>query len=178
MVCALGSAGMGYAAADVSSPRSVAAFVAPPLFLAIVVDRVIAVVRRHRLGDDEGSPWAPLGRAALWLLRGLGLVLLYTLRLVLDPHHTIPGLRRVVLLAAPLPGKPAKAIAADAPEGTKKARLLELYRAHQDYGDRAKVSPTATELAPLAGLQAGTARTYLGKELDRMEAEAAAGVAP
>ena len=185
VACSLGSAAMGYAAADVASPRSVAALVAPPLFLAVVVDRVIAVVRRHRLGDDETSPWAPLGRVAWWLLRAVGVVLLYGLRLVLDPHHTVPGLRRVVLLAAPLPEPPARHRAlpdppadvrdSDAPSpdnsapGTKKARLLELYRAHPGRGDRKRLAAIAAELAPQAGLQAGTARTYLLAEVKGLE---------
>lgn len=192
LACSLSSAAMGYAAADVASPRSVAAYVAPPLFLAVVVDRVIAVVRRHRLGDAESSPWAPLGRAGLWLVKGLGLALLYTLRLVLDPVHTPGGLRRIVLNAAPLPAAPtreprrpwwrplpdppADVRDSDGPSpdngtpGTKKAALLELYRAHPAYGDKAKVGPVAAELGPLAGLQAGTARTYIGEAIKKLEA--------
>src|SRR5438445_524212 len=51
VACAAGSAAQNYAAADVTSPRSVAAYVAPSLFLALVVDRVVAVMRRHVLGD-------------------------------------------------------------------------------------------------------------------------------
>ncbi|MGH3238156.1 MAG: hypothetical protein ACRDOH_33840, partial [Streptosporangiaceae bacterium] len=43
VACALGSAGQNYAAADVTSPRSVAAYIVPPVFLAVVVDRVVAV---------------------------------------------------------------------------------------------------------------------------------------
>ena len=62
VICAVASAGQNYAAADVTSPRSVAAYVMPPLFLALVVDRVVAVVRRHVLGDAERSVWAAVGR--------------------------------------------------------------------------------------------------------------------
>jgi hypothetical protein len=176
MVCSLGSAAMGYAAADVGSPRSVAAYVAPPLFLAVVVDRVIAVVRRHRLGDAEASPWAPLGRAGVGLVKAAGLVLLYTLRLVLDPKNTPGGLRRLVLAAAPIPDPPADVRDSDGPSpdngtpGTKKAVLLELYKTHEGYRDKARVAAVAAELGPLAGLQAGTARTYLGAEIKRLEA--------
>jgi hypothetical protein len=74
----------------------------------------------------------------------------------------------MVLHAAPLPGLP-KAPAAEAagPSRTKKAVLLALYRVHPDYGNRGQASRVATELAPQAGLQAGTARTYLYAELDR-----------
>src|SRR5271165_2383995 len=59
VVCAFGSAAMNYGAADVSSLRSVAVYVMPPVFLAVVTDRVIAVVRRHMLGMEAGrSAWA------------------------------------------------------------------------------------------------------------------------
>ena len=92
VACAVGSAAMNYAAADDGSPRSVAAYVMPPVFLAIVVDRVIAVVRRHVLGDSERSAWAALGTVALYLLR-----------LVLALPSTVGGLRRWVLNVTPLP---------------------------------------------------------------------------
>jgi len=73
----------------------------------------------------------------------------------------------MVLDAAPLPGLPEPpAREAIGPPRTKKAVLLALYRAHPDYGDRSKASRVAAELAPQAGLQAGTARSYLYAELD------------
>ena len=163
MVCAFGSAAMNYAAADTTSPRSVLAYVAPPLFLAAVVDRVIAVVRRHRIGDTETSPWAPLGRAALTAARAGGLTLLYGLRLTLDPPATARGLRQFVLDAAPLPAPPGGPPAIGM---SKKARLLAAYRDHPGYGDRTAVARIARELAPDADLQEGTARTYLYAHLD------------
>ncbi len=49
---------------------------------------------------------------------------------------------------------------------TKKAAFLAAYRAHADYGDRAAASRVAAELAPGAGLQAGTARSYAYAELE------------
>ena len=69
--------------------------------------------------------------------------------------------------AAPLP-TPSEAPAPEAigPPCTKKAVLLALYRAHPDYGDRSRASRVAAELAAQAGLQAGTARSYLYAELD------------
>ena len=91
VVCAVASAGQNYAAADVTSPRSVAAYVVPPLFLAVVVDRVVAVVRRHVLGDAERSVWAAVGRGLGAAAKGLGLVLLYLLRFVLAPPSTWRG---------------------------------------------------------------------------------------
>ena len=92
IACALGSALMNYAAANGGSPRSVAAYVMPPIFLAIVVDRVVAVVRRHVLGETDQSAWAAFGRVAL-----------YGLRFALAAPSTATGLRRQVLNMTPLP---------------------------------------------------------------------------
>lgn len=172
MACSVASAVMNYAAADVASPRSVIVYVAPPVFLAVVVDRVIAVVRRHRLGEDEGSPWAPLGRAALRLARAAALVSLYGLRFALDRKATWRGLRRMVLNAAPLPAEPAVVpqVTWQAPEpGSKKAALLTLYRQDHRHGSRALASRAAADLAPKAGLQAGTARTYINEYLAALD---------
>jgi len=233
MVCALLSAAMNYAASDTASPRSVVAYTAAPVFLAIVTDRVIAVVRRHVLGIDEASAWSVLGRALKGSARALGFILLYGLRFILAAPETAKGLRRVVLNAAPLPEipKPAPPAAVflspdpiDAPRcnirfddesipcgnplpcpihpvladddhrmmcqhpgchyrlpcpdhplaevvaPTKKLAFLALYRAHQDYGKREVASKVAAELAPAAGLQPGTGRTYVYDELDRIAA--------
>ena len=73
----------------------------------------------------------------------------------------------MVLDAAPLPALPeVPTPEATGPPRTKKAVLLALYRTHPDYGDRGTASRVAAELAPKAGLQAGTARTYVYAELD------------
>ena len=73
----------------------------------------------------------------------------------------------MVLDAAPLPGLPEVPApkAVELPR-TKKAVLLDLYRAHPDHGNRSRASRVAAELAAQAGLQAGTARSYLYAELD------------
>jgi len=105
VACALGSAGMNYAAANGGSPRSVAAYVMPPVFLAIVVDRVVAVVRRHVLGADR-SAWSGVGR-----------ITLYGLRFVLAAPSTATGLRRQVLNMTPLPT--AAEVAAITPPATE-----------------------------------------------------------
>ena len=166
VVCAVASAGQNYAAADVTSPRSVAAYVMPPLFLALVVDRVVAVVRRHVLGDAERSVWAAVGRGLAAVAKGLGLVLLYVLRLVLAPPSTSAGLRRIVLIAAPLPAaeKSASSDAAGTPtidetkeppelEGaSKRVRLAWWYERDPAYGDRSAVAAAANRLAPVVGL--------------------------
>jgi hypothetical protein len=174
VVCATGSAVMNYAAADVTSARSVLAFCMPPIFLAVVADRVVVTVRRHVLGMREGhSPWTVLGRVAL-----------HALRLVLAPWPTATGLRRAVLSAAPLPGvsepTPIKGVVT-APRrrsrrrsgrtgrpGTKTARFLALVE--ERHGPLPgipldRVSPIAGELAPQVELDAGSARTALGKAL-------------
>jgi hypothetical protein len=54
---------------------------------------------------------------------------------------------------------------------TKKDHLLAVYRNHPNYGERRFASRAASELAPGVGLQAGTARSYLYAELDRIEAQ-------
>ena len=145
------------------------AFTAAPIFLAVVVDRVIAVIRRHVLGDEETSPWMLLGRALCRAARGGGLVALYALRFALAARETGRGLRQMVLDAAPLPGTtPVPAITGQRPpSGTKKDALLLLYRQHEHYGDRSMASQLAAELGPRVGLQPGTARTYIYAELNR-----------
>jgi len=132
LVCAAGSAAMNYGAADVSSARSVAAYVMPPVFLAIVTDRVIAVVRRHVLGmDAERSAWAALGRAALLLLATAGKTVLYGLQLVLAPRSTVTGARRLVLLATPLPGTSSLGLALDPVRDALDGNLRGLREEHQ-----------------------------------------------
>jgi hypothetical protein len=167
LACAVASAYMNVSAADVASPRSVAAYGIAPIALAVVVDRVVAVIRRHVLADREPSAWSTVGRAAAAASRIAGLVLLYALRFALAAPETARGLRRMVLDAAPLPALPGvPAPEATGPPRTKKAVLLALYRTHPGYGDRGKASRVAAELAPRAGLQAGTARSYVYAELD------------
>ena len=49
--CATASAYMNVSDADTASPRSVAAYILAPLALAVVVNRVVAVIRRHVLAE-------------------------------------------------------------------------------------------------------------------------------
>ena len=77
LACAAASSYMNVSAADVASPRSVAAYAIAPIALAVVVDRVVAVIRRHVLADQEPSAWSAVGRAAAAAARIAGLVLLY-----------------------------------------------------------------------------------------------------
>ena len=189
VACAAGSAAQNYAAADVTSPRSVAAYVAPSLFLALVVDRVVAVMRRHVLGDAERSVWAAVGRGLVVMARGLAVVLLYLLRFALAPPSTGAGLRRVVLSAAPLPGAAPEALpAAEVPaigpapvteppelEGaSKKTRLAWWYRQDPDYGNRAAVAAAAKRLCGRVSLSEGTARAYLGRICTELERKGSA----
>src|SRR6516162_720025 len=97
MICAAASAGMNLAAADPASWRSVLAYTAAPVFLAIITDRVISVIRRHVLPGDTESAWAWLGRATIGAARLTALIALYLLRTVLAPKETATGLRRMVL---------------------------------------------------------------------------------
>ena len=167
LACAAASSYMNVAAADVTSPRSVTVYAVAPVALAVVVDRVVAVIRRHVLADCEPSAWSTVGRAAAATARITGLIVLYCLRFALAAPETARGMRRIVLDAAPLPARPEPAAPEAAePARTKKAVLLALYRAHPDYGNRGTASRVAAELAPQAGLQAGTARSYLYAELD------------
>ena len=158
---------MNISAADVASPRSVAAYAVAPVALAVVVDRVVAVIRRHILAGQQPSAWTTAGRAAAAAARIGVRVLLYCLRFALAAPETARGVRQMVLAAAPLPALPeAPAPETGEPSCTKKSVFLALYRAHPDYGDRRRASPVAAELAPQAGLQPGTARSYLYAELD------------
>jgi hypothetical protein len=219
MICAGASAGMNLAAADPASWRSVAAYVSAPVFLAVITDRVIAVIRQHVLPLDTESAWAPLGRAAVIMPRLAGVVAVYLLRAMLAPSSTLRGLRQMVLDAAPVPGmtgvrrtggeplpcpahnheisehgsgqssedKYAALVSADADDQgasqlvtgfpTKKAAFLSRYRAHPEYGNRSAAGRVAAELAPLAGLQAGTGRTYIAGELRKLTALSARGPA-
>jgi hypothetical protein len=167
LVCAAASAYMNVSAAKLSSARSVAAYAIAPIALAVVVDRVVAVIHCHVLAGAQPSAWITVGRAAAATVRITGLIALYCLRFALAAPETARGLRRIVLDAAPLPARPEPAAPeAIEPARTKKAILLALYRAHPDYGNRGTASRVAAELAPQAGLQAGTARSYLYAELD------------
>ena len=101
LACAAASAYMNVSAADVASPRSVAAYAIAPVALAVVVDRVVAVIRRHVLTDREPSAWSTPGRTAAAAAEIAGRVLLYSLRCALAAPETARGLRRMVL--TPLP---------------------------------------------------------------------------
>ena len=188
MVCAGLSAFMNYAAADTASWRSVVAYVAAPVFLAVIVDRVISVIRRHVLPLDAESAWVPLGRATIAAARLAAVVLLYLLRFVLAPPSTGAGLRRVVLNAAPLPAAPGRPELSSADEvpaigpppvtepaelegATKKARLAWWYQQDPDYGKREAIGALARKLGPKVGLGEGTARAYLGAFLSELERE-------
>jgi hypothetical protein len=173
MVCAGLSAFMNYAAADTASWRSVVAYMAAPVFLAVIVDRVISVIRRHVLPLDAESAWTPLGRALRALAARAGMVLLYSLRFTLAPKSTASGLRRWVLVATPLP-KAAQRDEEDQDEeaegppesASKKARLTWWYERDEAYGDRKRAAEAAKRLAPKVDLSEGTARAYIGTILD------------
>ena len=70
LACAAASAYMNVSAADTASPRSVVAYAVAPIALAVVVDRVVAVIRRHVLADEEASAWTAMGRVRAGRQRG------------------------------------------------------------------------------------------------------------
>jgi len=182
LACAAASAYMNVSAADTASPRSVVAYAVAPVALAVVVDRVVAVIRRHVLGAEEASAWTALGRAVLGAARLSGTAALYSLRFALAPAETATGLRRMVLAAAPLPERPEIATPAvpaiesrttsEPPElegASKRARLAWHYQRDAAYGDRSAVAAAAKRLAPRVGLGEGTARAYIGRIVDELE---------
>jgi hypothetical protein len=179
LACAAASAYMNVSAADSASPRSVVAYAVAPIALAVVVDRVVAVIRRHVLADEEASAWTALGRAAVVAARLVGAVVLYSLRFALAPPSTAGGLRRWVLQVTPLPAAEVPAVQAIDPppvteppelEGaTKRARLAWWYEHDAAYGDRTAVAAAAKRLAPLVGLGENTARAYLGRIVAELE---------
>ena len=148
------SAGMNYLAADVSSFRSVAVYVMPPVVFAVCTDQTVAVIRRHGLGIAEDSAWTVLGRLALAAGRLAGIIVLYGLRFILAPAETAKGLRRMVLNAAPLPEAtqehPApeavleaapEVIPAPAPEVTPRPVLEAVPAIPAPPGERSPVTP-------------------------------------
>jgi hypothetical protein len=112
------SAGMNYLAADVASVRSVTVYVMPPAVVAVCTDQVVSVVRRFGLGISEDTAWAVLGRSAVAAARLAGIIVLYSLRLVLAPAETAGGLRKMVLAAAPIPQPGPQQAAGGAFSGT------------------------------------------------------------
>ena len=158
--CAAASAYMNASAADTASPRSVVAYTVAPVALAVVVDRVVAVIRRHVLADNEASAWTILGHSLMAAARLAVLVALYVLRLALDPSPTAKGLRRAVLNAAPLP--------AGQPEVKVFAAAAEHYGRVQE-GPAARPVPAAPWLrGPGPGVPAGRRTRPEGRPATRI----------
>ena len=185
LACAIASAYMNVSDADTASPRSVVAYAVAPVALAVVVDRVVAVIRRHVLGVDEASAWTALGRAVVAAARLSGVALLYSLRFALAPPSTAKGLRRLgarrdAAAAAERPALPSGEVPAIEPPVTepaelagasKKARLAWWYEQDPAYGDRKAASAAASRIGPIVGLSAGTARAYMCEILTALEQE-------
>ena len=160
--------------------RPLAIWAMPPVAYALASDTMIAVVRARavarqralasRLADDEPTPLALAGAGMLWLLR-----------LAVAPRSTLTGFRFWLLESPVAPGhrqsvtgsaaRRPKALTTEPSgggrrQGTKTARFLALVIEH--YGplaqiDVARVSPISSQLANLAGLNTGAARTALRK---------------
>jgi hypothetical protein len=164
LVCAAASAYMNVAAADVASPRSVTAYILAPLALAVVVDRVVAVIRRHVLADDEPSAWITLARATTTAARIAGLVTLYSLRFILAAPSTAKGLRRTVLNAAPLPPVPRGVPGSDAGTAANGTRPAEPYLSPPPTGTVARytVRPDVPEVRAAYLSQLDALRAFAG----------------
>ena len=177
LACAIASAYMNVSDADTASPRSVVAYAVAPVALAVVVDRVVSVIRRHVMGVDEVSAWTALGRATVAAARVATMAALYSLRFALAPLPTAKGLRRWVLVVTPLPEaeRPELPAAEEIPAiepppvteppelagGTKKARLRWWYEQDATFGDRDQAADAARRLCGRVELGEGTARTYI-----------------
>ncbi len=183
MFCALASAAMNYYAGAATSVRSTLVYVLPPIFLAMVVDEVIVVIRRHYLGDEIDSSWTAAGHLTVRMLRFSGLAFLYCIRVCLDPAGTVKGVRLLVLQATPLPvsepevivittkkprkqigpRKPRKEIEAPKPLTRTQMFLDEVIKRHGELSQFPldKVSPVGSSVAGEMGLHPGTGRKAL-----------------
>jgi hypothetical protein len=184
-VCAAWSCAMNAAGADLSSPRSVGAFVMPPVLFAITSDRLVSVIRRIALGpaadaDAQRSAWRTGGLAAL-----------YAARLAVAPASTVQGARLALLQATPVPGPEASAGETHGVPGKEQTRRStpgrqrgmskagQLIRLAGERHDLAtipleKVSRLATELAGDIGYHPGTARRVLLAHVRHLQAGQAA----
>ena len=158
------------ALASAPGSRDLAIWVMPSAVYALASDTLIGVVRawviararhaRQTLADDDKTPLAVLGTAALWLIR-----------LALAPVSTLTGFRRWVIRKCPVtpkqPGKPASTRreqpATSQERPGKQARLLQLAAQRHDLATipLRSVSKIATALAAEADLSPGTARRVL-----------------
>jgi len=180
-ICAAGSCAMNAAGADLGSPRSVGAFVMPPVLFAITSDRLVSVIRRIGLGPAADAE----SQRSAW--RTGGMALLYLLRLTAAPASTMRGARRALLDATPLPTASAgpSATARQQPRraaarckdmsrpggGTKAAQLISLAAQRHELATipLEKVSGLATELAGQIGYHPGTARRVLLRHVRQLQ---------
>jgi hypothetical protein len=171
-ICAAGSCAMNAAGADLGSPRSVAAFVMPPVLFAITSDRLVSVIRRSALGpkadaESQRSAWRVAGTAFLYLLR-----------LAVAPPSTVRGARRALLNATPLPAAAPKQAITSAPRPVRKPRRARVTKTRVTKTQRlidlvterhgplvdfplTDVSKVATATAAEIGMHGGSARTAL-----------------
>jgi hypothetical protein len=163
--------------------KGLAIWAMPPVAYALASDTMIGVVRARatarqralasRLADDDPTPLALAGAGLLWLLR-----------LAFAPRSTAAGFRSWVMESPAAPGR-RRVIAAQPRQprppsgrplspgprpGTKTARFVALVTEH--HGplagiDVGRVSPICSQLAPLAGLDTGAARTALRRAVLR-----------
>jgi hypothetical protein len=189
-VCAAWSCAMNAAGADLSSPRSVGAFVMPPVLFAITSDRLVSVIRRIALGPAADAE----SQRSAW--RTGGLAVLYAVRLAAAPVSTVRGGRLALLQATPMPGPATSAaetqslLANEAArpdargrsrDGMSKAhQLITLASERHDLGTfpLEKVARLATELAVHIGYHPGTARRVLLAHVRQLQAQHAMSATP
>jgi hypothetical protein len=181
-ICAAWWCAMNAADADLASPRSIGAFVMPPVLFAITSDRLVSVIRRNALGPAADAE----AQQSAW--RTGGLAVLYALRLAVAPASTIRGGRVALLEATPVPSAATAVTAAEvrylpAPErarnnkparnnGPSKAdQLIRLADQRHNLADIPveRVSRLATELASEIGYHPGTARRVLLAHVRRLQ---------
>ena len=192
LACAAASAFMNVSDDASRSLGSIFAFVLGPAVFAVAVDRVVTVIRRHRLGDSETSPWTALGHGMLACAKFSALIMLYLLRTALAPRETVSGIRRMVLDAAPVPGAVIVVPAIEhqeeqEPEGLtqrdrdelclderqdgakdRKETFLYRYRQHPGYEDPAAALRVGALAAGTCELRPGTGRAYALQEQARL----------
>jgi hypothetical protein len=162
-----------------------AVWVMAPVVYALASDTLIGVLRayaiaRHKalnrtLADEDATPLQVVGAVLLWMLR-----------LSLDPLGTLTGFRRWVLSTPvsprPLPQQPVKVVKAIAPkapkainsgprEGSKTSRMIALAEAERDLKTIPinEVSRLATAKAEEIGLDGGAARAALLKHVRALQ---------
>src|SRR5260221_7054819 len=173
------------ALAAASGWPATAVWVMAPVIYALASDTLIGVLRAYAIARHKALHRTLAGEDTT-PLQVVGAVLLWLLRLALDPGGTLKGFRNWVLSTPssprPLPQVPvktARAIAPKAPnaissgprEGSKTARMIAAAAAERDLTTipLSEVSRLATAKGEQAGLDGGAARAALLKHVRNLQ---------